>query len=82
MQARHSAPLGANPPIPLTSKDVMRIEDTLEDAFKMAKMWRSTTTESHWISIVVGPILHLVRKMSAFQDKNQNSNENITVMDM
>src|SRR3954452_23953950 len=82
MQARCSTLPGTNPPIPLTSKDWMRIEDTLEDVFEMVKVWRSTTTEPHWTSVVVGPILHLIRKLSIFQDKDKNSNENIAVMDM
>ncbi|XTI85968.1 hypothetical protein V2W45_1340897 [Cenococcum geophilum] len=64
--ARRSTPPGTNPPIPLTSIDLMRIEDTLEDAFEMAQIWRSTTTEPHWMSVVVGPILHLIRKLSIF----------------
>jgi len=82
MQARRSIPPGTNPPIPFTSKDLMRIEDTLEDAFEMAQIWRSTTTDPHWMSVVVGPILHLIRKLSIFQDKDRNSNEKITVMDI
>ncbi|KAH0552947.1 hypothetical protein GP486_006857 [Trichoglossum hirsutum] len=80
--ARRSATPGMSPPIPLTSRDLMQIEDTLKDAFEMANIWRSTTTEPHWMSAVVGPILHLIRKLSIFHDKDKNSNENVTVMDI
>ena len=49
----------------------------------MAEKWRSTnTTESHWISVVVGPILHLLRRLVQFQKKSALENENITVFDM
>ncbi|KAI9764630.1 MAG: hypothetical protein M1840_008127 [Geoglossum simile] len=81
-EARHKAPPGTNPPIPLTSKDSMRIDDTLEDAFEMAGVWRSTTTEPHWTSVVVGPILHLIRKLSIFQNKDKDLNKSITVIDI
>ncbi|MCJ1426986.1 hypothetical protein MMC29_004889 [Sticta canariensis] len=80
--ARRNTPPGAHLPIPLTSKDLMRIEVTLEDAFEKAERWRTTTTEPHWISVVVGPILHLIENLSAFRGKDMNSNENITVMDI
>jgi hypothetical protein len=82
MQAYRSTPLGTNSPIPLTSKTLVRIEDTLEDAFEMAQIWESTTTEPYWMSVVVGAILHLIRKLSVLQDKDKNSNENITDMDI
>lgn len=82
MQARNSTHPGKNPPIPLTWKDLMQIEDTLAYVFEMAEKWRSATTESHWIFVVVGAILSLIGKLSAFHDKNEDSNENITVIDM
>jgi len=80
--ARRRTLPGANPPIPLTQTDSMRIKETLGDALEMARIWRSTTTEPHWMSVVVGPILHLIRRLSAFQDKEKASNKNITVMDI
>jgi hypothetical protein len=63
--------------------DTELINNTLIDAFDMAEKWRSTnTTESHWILVVVGPILHLLRRLYYFQKKNKLGNENITVFDM
>lgn len=61
---------GKNMPIPLTLKDLMLIEDTLEYVFELAKKRRSTTTEAHWIFVVIGPILSLIGRFSAFHDKN------------
>ncbi|XTI82381.1 hypothetical protein V2W45_1337572 [Cenococcum geophilum] len=61
-EARRSAPPFASSLIPFTATDTELINNTLIDAFDMAEKWRSTnTTESHWISVVVGPILHLLR---------------------
>lgn len=83
MQGRSNAHIGDNPPIPLAAKDVMLIEDTLELVLEMATKWRSTTTEAHWIFVVVGPLLlSLIGKLSAFHGKVKNSNDNIDIIDM
>lgn len=60
----------------------MRTEATLEDAFEKAEYWRTTTTEPHWMFVVISPILNLIQNLSAFRGKDMNSNENIIVMDM
>ncbi|RMZ66525.1 hypothetical protein GMOD_00001867 [Pyrenophora seminiperda CCB06] len=55
------------PPISLTAANKDLIHITLTDAFEQAGQWRSTTTESHWISVV----------------KNKAStNKNITVVNI
>lgn len=69
-------------PFPLTAQDEQLVDATLTDAFEMAKAWRSSTTEAHWISVVVGPILHLLRRLSPFQGKDKTTNENLTVLDI
>lgn len=82
MQCRSNAHIGDNPPIPLAAKDVMLIEDTLEHVLEMATQWRSTTTEADWIFAVVGPLLSLIGKLSAFYGKVKNSNDNIDIVDI
>lgn len=82
MQSRSNAYIGEKPPIPLAPKDVRLIEDTLEHVIEMAKKWRSSTTEAHWIFAVVGPLLSLIGKLSAFHGKVKNLNEDIEVIDM
>lgn len=82
MQSRSNANIGENPPVPLAAKDVRLIEDTLEHVIEMARKWRSATTEAHWIFAVVGPLLSLIGKLSVFNGKVKNSNDDIEVIDM
>jgi hypothetical protein len=53
----------------------------LSDAFEQAEKWRDTTTEAHWISVVVGPIIHLLRRIDFFK-KSAVLNAKIAVLDM
>ncbi|KAF1973459.1 hypothetical protein BU23DRAFT_589476 [Bimuria novae-zelandiae CBS 107.79] len=73
--------LTTDPPIPLTEKDHRIIDDTLSDAFEQAEKWRDTTTEPHWISVVVGPILHLLRRIESFKN-SAFPNAKIAVLDV
>lgn len=38
--------------------------------------------QSHWMSVVVGPILQLLRRLHRFKKKSVLRNENIPVFDM
>ncbi|OCL15343.1 hypothetical protein AOQ84DRAFT_35993 [Glonium stellatum] len=42
---------------------------------------RDTTTEPHWISVVVGPILHLLQRIESFK-KSAVPNAKIAVLDV
>jgi hypothetical protein len=53
----------------------------LSDAFEQAEKWRDTTTEPHWISVVVGPILHLLRRIESFK-KSAVPNAKVAVLDV
>ena len=82
-QAYYSAPPFTSSLIPLTITDTKLINNILIDAFNIAKKWHSTnTTESHQISVVVGPILYLLQRLHHFQKKNKLGNENITVFNI
>jgi hypothetical protein len=70
-----------DPPIPLTDHDHRIIDDTLSDAFEQAEKWRDTTTEPHWISVVVGPILHLLRRIESFKN-SAVPNAKIAILDV
>ncbi|KAF2007577.1 hypothetical protein P154DRAFT_517251 [Amniculicola lignicola CBS 123094] len=80
-EKRHFDPLTTDPPVPLTDRDHRIIDDTLSDAFEQAEKWRDTTTEAHWISVVVGPILHLLRQIESFKESDV-PNANIAVLDV
>lgn len=82
LQGRSNLHIAENPPILLAAKDLKLIEDTLEHLLEMATKWRSTTTEAHWIFAVVGPLLSLIGKLSAFHGTLKNSNDNIDIIDM
>ncbi|KAF2817691.1 uncharacterized protein BDZ99DRAFT_505308 [Mytilinidion resinicola] len=73
--------LTTDPPIPLTDYDYRIINDTLSDAFEQAEKWRDTTTEPHWISVVVGPILHLLRRIESFKN-SPVPNAKVAVLDV
>ncbi|KAF2787489.1 hypothetical protein K505DRAFT_379551 [Melanomma pulvis-pyrius CBS 109.77] len=68
-------------PISLSDRDCRIIDDTLSDAFEQAEKWRDTTTEPHWTSVVVGPILHLLRRIESFK-KSVVPNGKIVVLDV
>ncbi|CBX98975.1 hypothetical protein IAQ61_007417 [Plenodomus lingam] len=80
-EKRQLDPLTTDPPVPLTDKDHRIINDTLSDAFEQAEKWRDTTTEPHWISVVVGPILHLLRRIECFKN-SAVPNARIAVLDV
>ncbi|KAH8731699.1 hypothetical protein GQ44DRAFT_697900 [Phaeosphaeriaceae sp. PMI808] len=80
-EKRQLDPLTTDPPVPLTDHDYRIIDDTLSDAFEQAEKWRDTTTEPHWISVVVGPILHLLRRIESFK-KSAVPNARIAVLDV
>jgi hypothetical protein len=65
----------------LTEHDLKLIDDTLSDAFEQAEKWRDVTTEPHWNSVVVGPILHLLRRVEVFR-KTTVPNAKLTVLDV
>ncbi|KAJ4286948.1 hypothetical protein N0V90_012828 [Kalmusia sp. IMI 367209] len=73
--------LTTDPPVLLTDNDHRIIDDTLSDAFEQAEKWRDTTTEPHWISVVVGPILHLLRRIVCFKN-SAVPNAKIAVLDV
>jgi hypothetical protein len=43
---------------------------TVSDALLMAKEYRNRGTESHWIGVVVNPLLQLLRRLKKFQKAN------------
>ncbi|KAH8727338.1 hypothetical protein GQ44DRAFT_770334 [Phaeosphaeriaceae sp. PMI808] len=69
---RQFNPLTTNPPIPLTDHNHRIIEDTLSDAPEQAEKW---------ISVVVGPILHLLRRVVSFK-KSAVPNARAAVLDV
>lgn len=54
----------------------MTVSDVLENADKYR---HSGCTEAHWISVVVSPLLHLVRRLKRHQEKAETKLE---VLDM
>ncbi|KAH8723950.1 hypothetical protein GQ44DRAFT_760669 [Phaeosphaeriaceae sp. PMI808] len=80
-QKRQLDSLTTDPPVPLTDHDYTINDLTLSDAFEQAGRWRNKTTGPHWISVVVGPILHLLRRIESFK-KSAVPNARIAILDV
>ena len=54
-----------------TADDYTLIRSTIADVLKMANKYRhSGCTDAHWTSIVVSPLLNLVRRLKRYQKKD------------
>ena len=55
------------------------IKATITDVLNMADLYRhSGCTEAHWVSVVVNPLLSLVRRLTCYQ----NEGSKIEVVDL
>ena len=66
----------------LSMDDNLEIDRVVADVHNMAGLWRNLAPESHWIHVVVAPLLNLIRRLSPFSGHGRFSNSNITVLDM
>lgn len=74
-------PATANHPFPLTDRDHRIIGYTLSGTLEQGARWRDTATVFHWVSVVVGLILHLLRRIEGFKDSSL-PNAKISVLDV
>lgn len=56
-----------NSAIEFDQEDLDLIWTTIVDVAKMARQYRSRAPESHWVSAVVAPLLHLIRKLHRYE---------------
>jgi hypothetical protein len=56
-----------NSAIKYDQEDLDLIWTTVVDVAKMARQYRSRAPESHWVSAVVAPLMHLIRKLHRYE---------------